>query len=547
MFAHLVGNIKAGGIALADFVDGVIAQGAVTIDGEVPVLVAQAGIQAKVHGRDGAVTRHVTVCICDNAIAVTVHQTGIDGSAVLVVELLEQIEGVRSETLAVHGGETGIATHGSAGGRTQEAFHFLCGELGDFGVLEGNVAANAPMPVVGFYRNKVQGEFHTLVHHVADVLDGGVAEVLAQSGRSHIQQVKGVAVVNLHGTGDAVVDETEVQTGIPGFGGFPLQVLVIGLRSQDIDELSAHVVLHQDRGFLTIQGHGGIIVVTDILLTGTAPSQAQLEGGHGIYITQEAFVLDVPCKGCGREDTPLVTLGKTGRSVGTDCSREQVTGKDGIIHTAEERQQVILFCRCRVLLEEVFRLPKLRFIVVSGAVVFHIVVLPGITGHHIQVGVLELMVVVGIELQQRVAVEIVADVGVVRRTEGGHVGAQDIVILVMVLGHVVTQVQVEAEVFEAVHFVVQLEIADRTQGSIEISALVNLGQRVDASHGVGVAAIVPVKVGTVLCINGLGRVHAHGIADGTGAGTPVGFLNNALHIGIDAQVILEELGRQVHV
>ena len=443
----------------------------------------------------------------------------------------------------MQGGITRIAAHGRSHRSAQETRLVIGGELGDAGILEGDVSADAPVPVGSFHGDYVQGEFNTLVNQVSDVLDENVGKVLAQRHGGTVEQVEGVAVVHVHTGSDAVAPQTQVQTDVPGFSGLPLDILVERLGSQHVHIGTTHVITHFLRGGASIEFLIRIIVATDILLTGASPAQTEFEGAYGIHILEEVLILDVPGESGRREETPLIALGETGRAVSADRCGEQILGSDGIIHAAEEgHENISLGFVIGVQLDKVLCKITDGSIQVLLTIVIHIVALPGITSHHIQVGMLEIMIVVGIGFQEGVDVDVLALVGLVRTLIlGGMVGAQNAVIVIVVAGHVITQIHIEAQVFETMHAVIQLEVSQGTQGVVVIDIVVNVGIRVAARHGVGLSAGIPIEVFSISVINRLGGIERQGRANGAGS-RPVGGLENTLDIGVHGKVIVKELG-----
>ena len=172
--------------------------------------------------------------------------------------------------------------------------------------------------------------------------------------------------------------------------------------------------------------------------------------------------------------------------------------------------------------------------------------LPGVAAHHVEIGVLEVVVVVGVGLQQGVEVVVGVLRGQVQGGQAGGVGTDVVELVTLGLGDVVAGVDVEAQVLEAVDAVVQLQVADRAEALGEVVPVVEVGQRVLRGLRVGGAAVVPVEQGAVGVVDGLGRVEGDGVADGAGV-APVGVLVDALDVGVDGQVLVEELRREVDV
>ena len=103
-------------------------------------------------------------------------------------------------------------------------------ELGDFVLVVGEVVADAPIPVLGADGLPVNRHLNTLVLHRTDVRPNTVVEVGTCGSITFVEQVGGLAVVQVDATRDALVEESPVETDVGRRGGLPLQVRVISLR-----------------------------------------------------------------------------------------------------------------------------------------------------------------------------------------------------------------------------------------------------------------------------------------------------------------------------
>ena len=540
--------LRVGGrVAHRHAVDGVAADGAVSVDAEVPVLVAHAGVDAEEHPGVRAVTGDIAVGFGDDAVAVAVDEHVLDRISVRVVGLLIEEEGVRSEADAVEGGVTVRTAEVRARRHAEVTGDVLGRQLGDLRILEGDVAADGPVPVLRLDGNGVEGDFDTLVDHLADVVDQHVGEVGTHREVDGVQQVEGAAVVSLDGTGDAVADETEVQTGVPGLGGLPSDIRVVGDRGEHVVVDVTHAVTHTRIRRHVVLGDIRIVVAADILLARAAPSETELEGGDGAFMLQEFLVLDIPGESCGREQAPAVLRAESGRGVLADGEGEEVLGLDRPVDATEEGNKYILFRVVGPDLIQVERSPAGFLVVVLRVVVTDVVALPGITGHHVEVAPVEIVVVVGVGLEQEVAVEVLVADGAVRGGAQRAVGTELVVLVALCLRDVITQVDVEAQVLETVDLVVKLQVADAAHRTADVVVVVQGGHRACGRHRVGRAvSVVPVPESTVGIVHRLGRVEPDGSAHGAAVG-PEGLLVDALHVHVDGQMVVQELRREAEV
>ena len=104
-----------------------------------------------------------------------------------------------------------------------------------------------------------------------------------------------MTIVVINSTIDATRQETEVDTGIVGRRGLPLDVAVEGLRSQRTG-YTGHI-LCITIVYIVVERIVGIVVVTNILLTGLTPTQTELKSRQGLRVLEELLLGDVPSKG----------------------------------------------------------------------------------------------------------------------------------------------------------------------------------------------------------------------------------------------------------
>ena len=464
-----------------------------------------------------------------------------------VIHLLVHIEGLHG--LTHHETLDGVA-HGTGDAARSDAL-VLGGVIGrqlrDHVLVVSHVETDLPEQVLLLERDVGQVQFDALVLQGADVGHQFVPEVGAGRNRGLVKQVRGLPVIHVQVRSQTVVPEAQVHTRVIGRGGLPLQVGVVALRRNRDDPAVAEVV---HTGILTedVGRQGRIVARIDFLLAGLAPGETQLQGAQGrVQIAHEAFLHDVPAECHGREDTPLVVL-ETGGTVRTDRSRQQVFVCEGVVGTAEEGDQEEFAPADRVTQH------GLVADTVGITLAFAVEVLPGITGHQVDVVLTEGLVPVAVEFEGGVATAIgvvgmLATAGLVRVVVGSF-GAHGQFGDTGTLGPVDTEVEVEAEGFKAVDLVVELRVADETVGIGRIVFRLEQAHRVHRGHRVDVAGLVipggeAVQVvaadavahrfGRVVVVGGADGILVRILVEGIGAFT----------VEVDRQVLVEETRREV--
>ena len=110
-------------------------------------------------------------------------------------------------------------------------------------LVVGYIEADFPTEVLLLDGNEVQGNFNTLVLHIADVLQQIVGQVGTSRNGHEVQQVVGLTLVDIDATVDSVLQETEVKTSIVGRGLLPLNLGGIALRSDRNNDVVAEPVV----------------------------------------------------------------------------------------------------------------------------------------------------------------------------------------------------------------------------------------------------------------------------------------------------------------
>ena len=122
---------------------------------------------------------------------------------------------------------------------TPQTLAVFTAAFGDTVAVPCDVVVNSPSEVLCYYRASVDREFDTLVFERTDVLVEHV-DSRRTNGDWHVaQEVFCLADVVVEACSDAVVEETEVETGVPGCSFLPFEVGVI---TQEVESLSIHDV-----------------------------------------------------------------------------------------------------------------------------------------------------------------------------------------------------------------------------------------------------------------------------------------------------------------
>ena len=304
-------------------------------DGEIPVAILQVGVETAEEFRIGVDGHHVVLV------------DGTDGLAILVLTVILDLD-VARRGARLEDGHQGFlallpqavilvvveAVDRHADEPAVAAVLGLAGCQGDeFVAVCVDVDASIPLPVTGVDDRTVEGELDTAVLRAADV--GGVAAHAGGVRKLEVEQdvVRALAVV-FDRTGQSLVEETEVDTEVPGVGVFPAEV---GVRKR------GHVVAGRI-GIAEVvragaEGTEGLVGV-DGLVGGLAVAGAELQlVKPAAGARHEGLVVDVPTCGNGRIGVPLMALGQTRGSVGTDGGGNHVAVGVGIHHTTHVGDQ----------------------------------------------------------------------------------------------------------------------------------------------------------------------------------------------------------------
>ena len=260
-----------------DVVVDIVADIGVGAHGEGPLLVRHLRVEAERPVRSGLVEA-VLVVVVDLAVLVQVGIETFDRLAVRVIDLLVDEERIRG-VAGLMDLDRVAGTAGYAAGSDSEVVGALVigGKSGDLGLIEGRVEAKGPAPVPCLDRNGVELELDSLVGKVTDVGVQVVGQVGSGGHRGAVQEILGVALVEIHATEDPVAEEAVVKTDVVGRGGLPLEVGVVAKRRDRCDHLVAEVE-HRLVRVVLVGRQCRVVTGLEILLARLSPAEPELQG-----------------------------------------------------------------------------------------------------------------------------------------------------------------------------------------------------------------------------------------------------------------------------
>ena len=133
---------------------------------------------------------------------------------------------VSAETGLCHIAEVVDVAHFVAFGVIRPVFLEFSFEFHHFVGVEGEVHAYSVFKVLTDTVVPVEGKFHTTVAHFAQVFGGGLYDTHRQIKFGVIENVRGIFIVVVNLTRQAVVEEAKVKTDVGGGGTFPMQFVI---------------------------------------------------------------------------------------------------------------------------------------------------------------------------------------------------------------------------------------------------------------------------------------------------------------------------------
>ena len=166
--------------------------------------------------------------------------------------------------------------------------------------------------------NRIQWEFKPFIINLSQIgYDICITCEIRQA--SVYQQVRCRHMVPFNATIDTVIQETEVQTDIPGCGSFPFQIRIghsfnLQWRHFIQTPLWSDISIFAGRTSMQL-GQG--LVNTDIPVSILTPGQTQLTATHWRPL-EELFIRETPCHGYGGECSPGIGSTESRETVATN-------------------------------------------------------------------------------------------------------------------------------------------------------------------------------------------------------------------------------------
>ena len=265
-----------------------------SVDTQIPVLICQTGRKTAVVRSFGAFAGHVLVGIFfaagDRTIFCDIF--AIQRLTIIVISLLQQVESIRSFAYHV---DLQIFTRTTGITSLHIVIFTVDGvQLRNFGSIPGKVTADSPFPILILHGNHVDTDFQTFALHITDIGFNHIGKVASGRNEYLIQQIFGSTPVVVNRTGDAVVQETIVDTDIISFGSLPLDVGIVAIGTVSSVPLITEVIA----GFVIRRriSRQVLIVRTNGLLTGLAVAQTEFQIGQGFEVREESLFVHTP--GC---------------------------------------------------------------------------------------------------------------------------------------------------------------------------------------------------------------------------------------------------------
>ena len=301
------------------------------------------------------------ILLVDLAIAVLIHDVPeLRTILALVLARLIEIEHIRRLTYSVLGDGFTAKTCTAITATVNHGLFTI--DLGNTVFIPSYVITEIPFELLAVIQdNRVDSELNTLVAERTDIGDHALAEVGTHRHVDIIEQVRCLTEIIVDRTGNTVVEESKVQTGIVGCRLLPSQIGVEGIRTIGNIERVAILIIYDFHGTgivilgsvvfathriirgmtydLLVRRHVGVVSDT-VLLTGDTVAETELEVVEPMHILHEGL-FDLPADSNRREYTPAVILCETARTITTDGSCNTNLIPSPPVQTSEEGNEVV--------------------------------------------------------------------------------------------------------------------------------------------------------------------------------------------------------------
>ena len=201
-----------------------------------------------------------------------------------------------------------------------------------------NVQSSAPGKVSCYYRGGVDSQFDTFVANLTYVRSHCAVRITV--GRNCIikDQIFCALVVVFDGTGQSVVEESEVNTDVEHACTLPFQVWISIFGSGQCTVAggwSCDGIHVSEPTRCTVSLLCGIGVKSQ-WVTAYTIAYAEFQVIKHFLILHEILFCNAPCQWYGRECTPAVVLAESGRTIASYGSLEQVLAVKTVVYAAIE-------------------------------------------------------------------------------------------------------------------------------------------------------------------------------------------------------------------
>ena len=236
---------------------------------------------------------HNEVIVIDHAVGVLVYEEIGNRIAVVVIYLLvdEICEGRLTYEMPLEM-TANTYRHVTCG----DGIGFgISGKCGDLVAVPADINACAPSEILGLNGTAADRGFDTVVAESTDICVHVVRRVHAES-RGPCEKVLGVTQIPVEYKSKTVVEEAEVNAGIPGGGSLPFDLGVVSLGIKGLDPLAVPYILEAVLVRILIDRQVREEAVAYILLACLAPSEAELELVKISVVAETEAVVDLPAE-----------------------------------------------------------------------------------------------------------------------------------------------------------------------------------------------------------------------------------------------------------
>ena len=465
--------------ALLNIVIYIVADACTQRETEVPVLVFQARREA--HGyRSCWALVEILIAFIDLTVTVTVNYAVLNWLAILVINLLVNIEWVHSVTHLVSLQiSTRTITYLDVCINNRSTILWYTIQVGNLVLVVSEVVCHGPEPVLGLDSTPGNSCFNTGILQGTDVLPCLVLVTCHRRKWSIVQQIGSLSVVPIYATRQSLIQDTPVQTYVVGRGCFPLQVRTVVIWSVKFTLTSnwiETICTCADR----IRWNPLIIADRTSLLTSLTITQTELQVRQPVSVLQECFFVSLPCKSEWWEPCPVLL--ETWRTIITNGCCQEVTVEQCVVGTSEERYQVA-FALLAIWSMRTLCASKTCIVICIWIITYIVIVLaapevlPLITSHDVEMmNLIEILVVLSVSTQREVALQnFLTTVAAIVQCVCARCSKW---LALATLWDICTQGSMQSQVLETVYLIVDVCTTDEWTAVSNLTALIQQRQRV---------------------------------------------------------------------